>query len=69
MKPVVWPTNYRPSAPQSTGGNQKLCGTAIQRRGTEHDNLGISYEEKSQLQNENRWLPEPKQRLSFPENK
>jgi hypothetical protein len=34
----------------------------------EHGNLGISYEEKTQLQKDNNWIPEIERRLSLAEN-
>lgn len=34
----------------------------------EHGNLGISYEEKSKLQQDNKWIPEIERRLNLPEN-
>jgi CheY-like chemotaxis protein/anti-sigma regulatory factor (Ser/Thr protein kinase) len=34
----------------------------------EHGNLGISYEEKSQLNSDNRWVDEVQRRLTLPEN-
>lgn len=34
----------------------------------EHGNLGITYDEKTKLQKENRWIPEIENRLKLPEN-
>lgn len=36
--------------------------------GIEHGNLGITYEEKTKLQEEDNWIPEIERRLKLPEN-
>lgn len=42
--------------------------TEIFMNAIEHGNLGITYEEKTKLQQDNHWIPEIDRRLNLPEN-
>ncbi len=52
-----------PNPPVVAIGLAELLFNAV-----EHGNLGITYEEKSKLQERDQWLPELKRRLNLPEN-
>lgn len=55
--------NFFPDPEQRAMGIAELLINAV-----EHGNLGINYDEKTQLKHENRWQEELERRLSLPEN-
>ena len=56
--------NACPDAESTVIGLTELLVNAV-----EHGNLGITYDEKSELLNEGRWMDEVERRLTLPENR